>query len=186
MFGLVHATQGQDPASIAGIVAITGLGGLLFGWLFVRWDFNLWPPILLHIGMNSLWIVFALGDDALGGWLGNALRLIYHYGDSIRFCHQTETWHIWNGRQWKPDDSGEIMRTAMATGETIYAESESVPSDELRKGLRKWATATEGERKLVAMERLGLHPRLVEGREDNLKVTTPADLALAEFLLSRR
>ncbi len=34
-----------------------------------------------------------------------------------------------------------------------------------------------------AIERLGLHPRLVEGREDNLKVTTPADLALAEFLL---
>ncbi|MDI1253907.1 2-C-methyl-D-erythritol 4-phosphate cytidylyltransferase [Thermomonas sp.] len=37
-----------------------------------------------------------------------------------------------------------------------------------------------------AVERLGLHPRLVEGREDNLKVTTPADLALAEFLLERR
>jgi 2-C-methyl-D-erythritol 4-phosphate cytidylyltransferase len=36
-----------------------------------------------------------------------------------------------------------------------------------------------------AVERLGLHPRLVEGREDNLKVTTPVDLALAEFLLAR-
>lgn len=36
-----------------------------------------------------------------------------------------------------------------------------------------------------AVERIGLHPRLVEGREDNLKVTTQADLALAEFLLSR-
>lgn len=38
----------------------------------------------------------------------------------------------------------------------------------------------------MAVERLGLHPALVEGREDNLKVTTPADLALAEFLLGRR
>lgn len=38
----------------------------------------------------------------------------------------------------------------------------------------------------MAVERLGLRPRLVEGREDNLKVTTPADLALAEFLLRRR
>ncbi|MGV8922302.1 MAG: 2-C-methyl-D-erythritol 4-phosphate cytidylyltransferase [Thermomonas sp.] len=36
-----------------------------------------------------------------------------------------------------------------------------------------------------AVERLGLHPGLVEGREDNLKVTTPADLALAKFLLAR-
>lgn len=35
-----------------------------------------------------------------------------------------------------------------------------------------------------AVERLGLHPRLVEGRGDNLKVTTPADLALAEILLA--
>ena len=30
----------------------------------------------------------------------------------------------------------------------------------------------------MAMERQGLRPLLVEGREDNLKVTTPADLAL--------
>ena len=37
----------------------------------------------------------------------------------------------------------------------------------------------------MAVERVGLHPALVEGREDNLKVTTPADLALAEFLLAR-
>lgn len=38
----------------------------------------------------------------------------------------------------------------------------------------------------MAMERAGAHPRLVEGREDNLKVTTAADRALAEYLLSHR
>ena len=38
----------------------------------------------------------------------------------------------------------------------------------------------------MAVESLGRHPALVEGREDNLKVTTPADLALAEFLLQGR
>lgn len=37
----------------------------------------------------------------------------------------------------------------------------------------------------MAMERTGARPFLVEGREDNLKVTTPADLALAQYLLSR-
>lgn len=36
-----------------------------------------------------------------------------------------------------------------------------------------------------AMERMGAKPQLVEGREDNLKVTTPADLALAEYLLNK-
>ena len=38
----------------------------------------------------------------------------------------------------------------------------------------------------MAMEAAGLRPRVVEGRADNLKVTTPADLALIEFLLARR
>lgn len=37
----------------------------------------------------------------------------------------------------------------------------------------------------MAMELAGFHPLLVEGAEDNIKVTTPADLALAEFLLAR-
>jgi len=37
----------------------------------------------------------------------------------------------------------------------------------------------------MAMERIGQRPLLVEGAESNIKVTTPADLALAEYLLSR-
>lgn len=37
----------------------------------------------------------------------------------------------------------------------------------------------------MAMERAGHRPLLVEGAEDNIKVTTPADLALAAFLLQR-
>ena len=34
----------------------------------------------------------------------------------------------------------------------------------------------------MAMERVGVHAHLVEGREDNFKVTTPADLRLMELL----
>jgi 2-C-methyl-D-erythritol 4-phosphate cytidylyltransferase len=37
----------------------------------------------------------------------------------------------------------------------------------------------------MAMERVGILPLLVEGAEDNIKVTTPADLKLAEFLLEK-
>lgn len=53
----------------------------------------------------------------------------------------------------------------------------------LTQALAEGVTVTD---EAMAVERLGRHPRLVEGREDNLKVTTPADLALAEFLLARR
>lgn len=38
----------------------------------------------------------------------------------------------------------------------------------------------------MAMERVGGRVRLVEGREDNLKVTTPGDLDVVELLLARR
>ncbi len=38
----------------------------------------------------------------------------------------------------------------------------------------------------MAMERNGVHARLVEGREDNFKITTSADLARFEFMVSRR
>ncbi|WP_127477307.1 2-C-methyl-D-erythritol 4-phosphate cytidylyltransferase [Sulfurivermis fontis] len=36
-----------------------------------------------------------------------------------------------------------------------------------------------------AVEHAGLRPKLVEGRADNIKVTRPEDLALAEFFLGR-
>lgn len=38
----------------------------------------------------------------------------------------------------------------------------------------------------MALECIGLHPLLVEGSEDNLKITTPADLAYAAFWLTRQ
>ncbi|NOZ52883.1 MAG: 2-C-methyl-D-erythritol 4-phosphate cytidylyltransferase [Gammaproteobacteria bacterium] len=37
----------------------------------------------------------------------------------------------------------------------------------------------------AAMERLGLQPKLVRGHADNIKVTTPEDLQLAAFYLTR-
>ncbi|MEO9634218.1 MAG: CPBP family intramembrane glutamic endopeptidase [Parasphingorhabdus sp.] len=74
-FGFAHFSQGSDLESTLGIVAITGAGGLLFGWLFVRWGYNLAPPLLLHVAMNSLFVLFDLGDNAIGSWLLNGLRI---------------------------------------------------------------------------------------------------------------
>ncbi len=44
------------------------------------------------------------------------------------------------------------------------------------------AEGLDGTDESMAMERQGLRPLLVEGREDNLKVTTPADLLLLRAL----
>ncbi len=75
VFGAAHAGQGDGLTEVAGVVAVTGLGGLLFGWLFVRWGFNLWPAFFAHAGMNALFGFFDLGENAILGWTGNALRL---------------------------------------------------------------------------------------------------------------
>jgi 2-C-methyl-D-erythritol 4-phosphate cytidylyltransferase len=58
---------------------------------------------------------------------------------------------------------------------------------QLIRGLEEAAAAgVEVTDEAQAIERLGLRPLLVEGAEDNFKVTTPADLARFEFELSRR
>ncbi|KAG0918652.1 hypothetical protein G6F31_021286 [Rhizopus arrhizus] len=48
------------------------------------------------------------------------------------------------------------------------------------------AAGVEVTDEAMAMERQGQRPLLVEGSEDNFKVTTPADLDRCEFVLSRR
>ena len=54
--------------------------------------------------------------------------------------------------------------------------------DCLTRALNEGATITD---EASALEYCGFHPQLVEGRADNIKVTRPEDLALAEFYLSR-
>ena len=48
------------------------------------------------------------------------------------------------------------------------------------------AHGVEATDESMAMELQGLRPLLIEGSEDNFKVTTPADLARFEFILSQR
>lgn len=52
----------------------------------------------------------------------------------------------------------------------------------LSRALNEGATITD---EASALEYCGYHPQLVAGRADNIKVTRPEDLALAEFYLTR-
>ncbi len=57
----------------------------------------------------------------------------------------------------------------------------------LRRALeRALADGAEVTDEAMAVERLGGHPRLVEGHPDNIKVTRPEDLALAELFLRQQ
>lgn len=101
LFGFVHLAQGDDPMEAAGIFAITLAGGFFFGWLYHRWGRNLWPAIVMHAGLNTIWSLFALGDNAIGGWLGNALR-----AGAIAAAIVLTIW----GLDWLRRVSGEAIR----------------------------------------------------------------------------
>ena len=76
LFGLAHMYQSKGTWDFVGITAITGIGSLLFCWIFMRWQDNLWVPFGLHFLMNFWWDVFAVDNTALGGWLANIARIL--------------------------------------------------------------------------------------------------------------
>lgn len=52
IFSLFHLFAAQDFLEILGIFISTFIGAILFAWLYVEWNYNLWIPIFLHTFMN--------------------------------------------------------------------------------------------------------------------------------------
>lgn len=75
LFGLLHLRGGEGPLQAGAVFLITAVGGLLFSFVFERWDGSLWAPWGLHALMNLAWNVFAVGDSAFAGWLPTAMQV---------------------------------------------------------------------------------------------------------------
>jgi membrane protease YdiL (CAAX protease family) len=74
LFGLGHIEKGQNMVEMAGLLLLTGTGGVLFAWLAYRWQ-SLWFPLSVHILTNLWWAVFSVSDTALAGRFAFALQL---------------------------------------------------------------------------------------------------------------
>ena len=74
VFASGHLYQSHDTVELIGIFSVTFMGAVLFAWLFVEWNYNLWIPIFLHALMNLSWHVFEMDPTALGGVLPNVFR----------------------------------------------------------------------------------------------------------------
>lgn len=74
LFAAGHLYQSNDPKELAGILAITGLGGIIFSYFFARMGRTIWAPYALHAMLNSWWTIFTTNDTALGGWSDNVFR----------------------------------------------------------------------------------------------------------------
>ncbi len=106
-----------------------------------------------------------LADDAVGGILAVPVRDTMKRADAQqRIAHteeRTGLWHALTPQMFRLGQLTQALEQALADGFVVTDEAS-------------------------AIEHVGLRPRLVEGRGDNIKVTRPEDLALAEFFLSSR
>lgn len=110
-------------------------------------------------------LLATLADDPVGGLLATPARdTIKRAGPDGRVAATVERvglWHALTPQLFRL----RVLRTA------------------LRQALERNLIVTDDA---AAVEALGLTPRLVEGRADNIKITRPEDLPLAEFYLTRR
>lgn len=106
----------------------------------------------------------ALAGQDVGGLLGAPLRDTLKSVDADDRSRGTEP----RQSRWRAFTPQMFRRGALTAALAAAADAGVAVTDEA-----------------MAMERGGARPLLVEGAEDNIKVTTPTDMALAEFLLPR-
>lgn len=119
-------------------------------------------PCITHIDIGRL--VAALGDHPVGGIL--AARV----SDTLKSA--------------SPDGmiTGTVERSGLWRALTPQMFRFGLLHQALDDAARAGRAVTD---EASALEQLGYQPGIVEGRSDNLKVTVPEDLHLAEFILSR-
>ncbi|MEO8778148.1 MAG: 2-C-methyl-D-erythritol 4-phosphate cytidylyltransferase [Rhodanobacter sp.] len=108
--------------------------------------------------------LIGLASDADGGLLAAPLRDTLKHADSAGRVECTES----RERRWRAFTPQMFRRGPLTAA--------------LRAAARRGVNVSD---EAMAMELAGFSPLLVEGAEDNIKVTTAADFALAEFLLAR-
>lgn len=76
LFALAHMYQSNDVLTAIGVFGTTFFGAILFAWVYVEWNFNLWSAIFLHLFMNLYWILFPAVENttALGSFSSNIFR----------------------------------------------------------------------------------------------------------------
>ena len=117
-------------------------------------------PCLHKSDLDNLLITLA--DDPVGGLLATPVRDTLKRADQQRCVLQTvERQDLWQAQ------TPQMFRYSVLARALEQLDSHAAVTDEAD-----------------AVERLGFTPKLVQGRSDNLKITHPADLELADYLLN--
>lgn len=116
------------------------------------------------VRLTDIGRLIELASAVDGGLLGAPLRDTLKRADAVGRSESTEP----RDQRWRAFTPQMFRRAQLSTA--------------LREAARRGTSVSD---EAMAMEQAGFAPLLVEGAEDNIKVTTAADFALAEFLLAR-
>jgi len=110
-------------------------------------------------------LVDTLSTHAVGGLLGlrvrDTMKRTDVHGDVVDTVSREGLWHALTPQMFRLGALRRSLQRAMADGRLVTDEAQ-------------------------AMELAGAVPRMVEGRPDNIKITRPEDLALAELYIRRQ
>lgn len=157
-------------------------------------------PVLTAVGGNERSDSVLAGLRALPGAVGEDAFVLVH--DAARPCVRTSDISVLIEQVTKFDGGllGAPLRDTLKRADGSARSVATEPRDArwraftpqmFRRGALTAALGDVAARGItvsdeaMAMELAGFAPLLVEGAEDNIKVTTAADFALAEFLLAR-
>lgn len=82
--------------------------------------------------------------------MGNAERLVYRYGQDIRYCPSRNLWLLWKNSHWEWDDRNDIEKLAKLTVRGIFQEAVTAKDDKV-KDIGKHAVRSESAARIKAM-----------------------------------
>ncbi len=88
------------------------------------------------------------------GWddTGNAERFADRFGDVMRFDHTNNRWHIFNGKKWTADDTGEVKRLADHLIREMGSDIGWIHDDDTMKAFQKhmkYSKSSRGKRAMI-------------------------------------
>jgi putative DNA primase/helicase len=92
-----------------------------------------------------------VGDRYAFTDLGNAQRLVARHGQNLRYCPAWKKWLIWDGKRWRKDDTGEILRQAKETIRAFHLDALDIQDSGQRGQAVKHALKSQYEGRLTAM-----------------------------------
>lgn len=138
--------------------ALLAHGAAVADWVLVH---DAARPCLRREDVDRL--IAACGEHDVGGLLGmpvrDTMKRIDGDGKVLRGEPREGLWHAFTPQMFRLGPLRTAIEDAVAAGAIVTDEA-------------------------AAMERIGAKPLMVEGRADNIKITRPGDLELAEFFLS--